>query len=130
MNDLQKMMFKNSLENNTLDVKKFFDEYNIVLNLDNYKFFLNDIIKIINETRSNMYLSDLENLYPYQQLVANDIYKEVYEQIMSNSKIEQMPKEVFEDLKKFYKRFNSITEAGALRINLVKEEENETRKVK
>ena len=125
MNDVQKMIFKNSFQSNTLDIKEFLKEQKIVLNLDNYKPFLDDVLKIIYEARSEMYLDDLERLYPYQKLIFNDIYREVYGQVLVNSKVRQMPKELFEDLKNYYKKFNSLAQAGALRINLVGDIEDE-----
>lgn len=125
MNDVQKIIFKNSFQSNTLDFKEFLKEQKIVLNLDNYKSFLDDVLKIIYEARSEMYLDDLERLYPYQKLIFNDIYREVYEQVLVNSKVRQMPKEIFEDLKNYYKKFNSLAQAGALRVNLVGDVEDE-----
>ena len=125
MNDVQKMIFKNSFQSNTLDIKEFLKEQKIVLNLDNYKPFLDDVLKIIYEARSEMYLDDLERLYPYQKLIFNDIYREVYGQVLVNSKVRQMPKELFEDLKNYYKKFNSLAQAGALRVNLVGDIEDE-----
>lgn len=125
MNDVQKIIFKNSFQSNTLDFKEFLKEQKIVLNLDNYKSFLDDVLKIIYEARSEMYLDDLERLYPYQKLIFNDIYREVYEQVLVNSKVRQMPKEIFEDLKNYYKKFNSLAQAGALRVNLVGDIEDE-----
>ena len=125
MNDVQKMIFKNSFQSNTLDFKEFLKEQKIVLNLDNYKSFLDDVLKIIYEARSEMYLDDLERLYPYQKLIFNDIYREVYGQVLVNSKVRQMPKEIFEDLKNYYKKFNSLAQAGALRVNLVGDVEDE-----
>ena len=125
MNDVQKMIFKNSFQSNTLDFKEFLKEQKIVLNLDNYKSFLDDVLKIIYEARSEMYLDDLERLYPYQKLIFNDIYREVYGQVLVNSKVRQMPKELFEDLKNYYKKFNSLAQAGALRVNLVGDIEDE-----
>lgn len=125
MNDVQKIIFKNSFQSNTLDFKEFLKEQKIVLNLDNYKFFLDDVLKIIYEARSEMYLDDLERLYPYQKLIFNDIYREVYGQVLVNSKVRQMPKELFEDLKNYYKKFNSLAQAGALRVNLVGDIEDE-----
>lgn len=125
MNDVQKIIFKNSFQSNTLDFKEFLKEQKIVLNLDNYKSFLDDVLKIICEARSEMYLDDLERLYPYQKLIFNDIYREVYGQVLVNSKVRQMPKELFEDLKNYYKKFNSLAQAGALRINLVGDIEDE-----
>ncbi len=125
MNDVQKIIFKNSFQSNTLDFKEFLKEQKIVLNLDNYKYFLDDVLKIIYEARSEMYLDDLERLYPYQKLIFNDIYREVYGQVLVNSKVRQMPKELFEDLKNYYKKFNSLAQAGALRVNLVGDIEDE-----
>lgn len=125
MNDVQKIIFKNSFQSNTLDFKEFLKEQKIVLNLDNYKSFLDDVLKIIYEARSEMYLDDLERLYPYQKLIFNDIYREVYGQVLVNSKVRQMPKELFEDLKNYYKKFNSLALAGALRVNLVGDIEDE-----
>lgn len=125
MNDVQKIIFKNSFQSNTLDFKEFLKEQKIVLNLDNYKSFLDDVLKIIYEARSEMYLDDLERLYPYQKLIFNDIYREVYGQVLVNSKVRQMPKEIFEDLKNYYKKFNSLAQAGALRVNLVGDIEDE-----
>lgn len=125
MNDVQKIIFKNSFQSNTLDFKEFLKEQKIVLNLDNYKSFLDDVLKIIYEARSEMYLDDLERLYPYQKLIFNDIYREVYGQVLVNSKVRQMPKELFEDLKNYYKKFNSLAQAGALRVNLVGDIEDE-----
>lgn len=125
MNDVQKIIFKNSFQSNTLDFQEFLKEQKIVLNLDNYKSFLDDVLKIICEARSEMYLDDLERLYPYQKLIFNDIYREVYGQVLVNSKVHQMPKELFEDLKNYYKKFNSLAQAGALRINLVGDIEDE-----
>lgn len=125
MNDVQKIIFKNSFQSNTLDFQEFLKEQKIVLNLDNYKSFLDDVLKIICEARSEMYLDDLERLYPYQKLIFNDIYREVYGQVLVNSKVRQMPKELFEDLKNYYKKFNSLAQAGALRINLVGDIEDE-----
>ena len=125
MNDVQKMIFKNSFQSNTLDFKEFLKEQKIVLNLDNYKSFLDDVLKIIYEARSEMYLDDLERLYPYQKLIFNDIYREVYGQVLVNSKVRQMPKELFENLKNSYKKFNSLAQAGALRVNLVGDIEDE-----
>ena len=125
MNDVQKIIFKNSFQSNTLDFKEFLKEQKIVLNLDNYKSFLDDVLKIIYEARSQMYLDDLERLYPYQKLIFNDIYREVYGQVLVNSKVRQMPKELFEDLKNYYKKFNSLAQAGALRVNLVGDIEDE-----
>lgn len=125
MNDVQKIIFKNSFQSNTLDFKEFLKEQKIVLNLDNYKSFLDDVLKIIYEARSEMYLGDLERLYPYQKLIFNDIYREVYGQVLVNSKVRQMPKELFEDLKNYYKKFNSLAQAGALRVNLVGDIEDE-----
>lgn len=125
MNDVQKIIFKNSFQSNTLDFQEFLKEQKIVLNLDNYKSFLDDVLKIIYEARSEMYLDDLERLYPYQKLIFNDIYREVYGQVLVNSKVRQMPKELFEDLKNYYKKFNSLAQAGALRINLVGDIEDE-----
>lgn len=125
MNDVQKMIFKNSFQSNTLDFKEFLKEQKIVLNLDNYKSFLDDVLKIIYEARSEMYLDDLERLYPYQKLIFNDIYREVYGQVLVNSKVRQMPKELFENLKNYYKKFNSLAQAGALRVNLVGDIEDE-----
>lgn len=125
MNDVQKIIFKNSFQSNTLDFQEFLKEQKIVLNLDNYKPFLDDVLKIIYEARSEMYLDDLERLYPYQKLIFNDIYREVYGQVLVNSKVRQMPKELFEDLKNYYKKFNSLAQAGALRVNLVGDIEDE-----
>lgn len=125
MNDVQKIIFKNSFQSNTLDFQEFLKEQKIVLNLDNYKSFLDDVLKIICEARSEMYLDDLERLYPYQKLIFNDIYREVYGQVLVNSKVRQMPEELFEDLKNYYKKFNSLAQAGALRINLVGDIEDE-----
>lgn len=125
MNDVQKIIFKNSFQSNTLDFKEFLKEQKIVLNLDNYKSFLDDVLKIIYEARSEMYLDDLERLYPYQKLIFNDIYREVYGQVLVNSKVCQIPKELFEDLKNYYKKFNSLAQAGALRVNLVGDIEDE-----
>lgn len=125
MNDVQKIIFKNSFQSNTLDFKEFLKEQKIVLNLDNYKYFLDDVLKIIYEARSEMYLDDLERLYPYQKLIFNDIYREVYGQVLVNSKVRKMPKELFEDLKNYYKKFNSLAQAGALRVNLVGDIEDE-----
>lgn len=125
MNDVQKIIFKNNFQSNTLDFKEFLKEQKIVLNLDNYKSFLDDVLKIICEARSEMYLDDLERLYPYQKLIFNDIYREVYGQVLVNSKVRQMPKELFEDLKNYYKKFNSLAQAGALRVNLVGDIEDE-----
>ena len=125
MNDVQKIIFKNSFQSNTLDFQEFLKEQKIVLNLDNYKSFLDDVLKIICEARSEMYLDDLERLYPYQKLIFNDIYREVYGQVLVNSKVRQMPKELFKDLKNYYKKFNSLAQAGALRINLVGDIEDE-----
>lgn len=125
MNDVQKIIFKNSFQSNTLDFKEFLKEQKIVLNLDNYKSFLDDVLKIICEARSEMYLDDLERLYPYQKLIFNDIYREVYGQVLVNSRVRQMPKELFEDLKNYYKKFNSLAQAGALRVNLVGDIEDE-----
>ncbi len=125
MNDVQKMIFKNSFQSNTLDIKEFLKEQKIVLNLDNYKPFLDDVLKIIYEARSEMYLDDLERLYPYQKLIFNDIYIEVYGQVLVNSKVRQMPEELFEDLKNYYNKVNSLAGAGALRVNLVGDIKNE-----
>lgn len=125
MNDVQKMIFKNSFQSNTLDIKEFLKEQKIVLNLDNYKPFLDDVLKIIYEARSEMYLDDLERLYPYQKLIFNDIYMEVYGQVLVNSKVRQMPEELFEDLKNYYNKVNSLAGAGALRVNLVGDIKNE-----
>lgn len=125
MNDVQKMIFKNSFQSNTLDIKEFLKEQKIVLNLDNYKPFLDDVLKIIYEARSGMYLDDLERLYPYQKLIFNDIYIEVYGQVLVNSKVRQMPEELFEDLKNYYNKVNSLAQAGALRVNLVGDIKNE-----
>ena len=125
MNDVQKMIFKNSFQSNTLDIKEFLKEQKIVLNLDNYKPFLDDVLKIIYEARSGMYLDDLERLYPYQKLIFNDIYMEVYGQVLVNSKVRQMPEELFEDLKNYYNKVNSLAGAGALRVNLVGDIKNE-----
>lgn len=125
MNDVQKMIFKNSFQSNTLDIKEFLKEQKIVLNLDNYKPFLDDVLKIIYEARSGMYLDDLERLYPYQKLIFNDIYIEVYGQVLVNSKVRQMPEELFEDLKNYYNKVNSLAGAGALRVNLVGDIKNE-----
>lgn len=131
MNNVQKMMFKNSFQNNTLDFKDFLKEYDIVLTLDNYKDFLDDVLRIITEARSEMYLDDLERLYPYQKLLFNDIYREVYGQVLVNSKVSDMPKELFDDLKNYYKKFNSLAEAGALRVNLVGDfKDEEIKKIK
>lgn len=125
MNDVQKMIFKNSFQSNTLDIKEFLKEQKIVLNLDNYKPFLDDVLKIIYEARSEMYLDDLERLYPYQKLIFNDIYIEVYGQVLVNSKVRQMPEVLFEDLKNYYNKVNSLAGAGALRVNLVGDIKNE-----
>lgn len=125
MNDVQKMIFKNSFQSNTLDIKEFLKEQKIVLNLDNYKPFLDDVLKIIYEARSEMYLDDLERLYPYQKLIFNDIYIEVYGQVLVNSKVRQMPEELFEDLKNYYNKVSSLAGAGALRVNLVGDMKNE-----
>ena len=125
MNDVQKIIFKNSFQSNTLDFKEFLKEQKIVLNLDNYKSFLDDVLKIIYEARSGMYLDDLERLYPYQKLIFNDIYIEVYGQVLVNSKVRQMPEELFEDLKNYYNKVNSLAGAGALRVNLVGDIKNE-----
>lgn len=125
MNDVQKMIFKNSFQSNTLDIKEFLKEQKIVLNLDNYKPFLDDVLKIIYEARSEMYLDDLERLYPYQKLIFNDIYMEVYGQVLVNSKVRQMSEELFEDLKNYYNKVNSLAGAGALRVNLVGDIKNE-----
>ena len=72
-----------------------------------------------------MYLDDLERLYPYQKLIFNDIYIEVYGQVLVNSKVRQMPEELFEDLKNYYNKVNSLAGAGALRVNLVGDIKNE-----
>ena len=125
MNDVQKIIFKNSFQSNTLDFKEFLKEQKIVLNLDNYKPFLDDVLKIIYEARSEMYLDDLERLYPYQKLIFNDIYREVYGQVLVNSKVHKMPEELFEDLKNYYNKVNSLAQAGALRVNLVGDIKNE-----
>ena len=70
-----------------------------------------------------MYIDELDNVF-------DDVYLEVQphdfaEQLLVNSKVRQMPKEIFEDLKNYYKKFNSLAQAGALRVNLVGDVEDE-----
>lgn len=92
------------------------------LSIKNYDLFCIKIINILNSVRIDRDILIEEKFYLYEELFANDFFRYIREALIKNENLDELPDEVFEKLKTYYRMIKNI---GSVSTVLYGEDANE-----
>lgn len=109
MNDKQIEKIKSFFEKGKYDNIIYIIDNDLVdINLNSYDEFCRQILRILSEVRINRLIEVQEEFYPYEKLFANDFHRSIFRAIIRNDKVDELPQEDSEKLKKYYLAIKNI----------------------
>lgn len=112
MTDLDKIIISDLINDDDSTLFKFLELNRIKINLKTYNKYYEHIIYLNGIARGQKDIHALDESYLKEEFLANKLYRFMYNAIKENEKLNELPKKCFDDLKKNYLDFKSISNIG------------------